>query len=120
MIEKIPGLPANVLGFSAKGRITADDYETVIIPEVEARFAHQKKVRLLYHIGEEAEGFEAAAMWDDTKLGLKHITGWEKVAVVTDIEWMRGTMKLFAFAMPGEIRLFHNSELAHAVRWIGE
>ena len=32
MVEKIPGLPDNVLGFTAKGTVTADDYESVIIP----------------------------------------------------------------------------------------
>ena len=119
MIEMISGLPANVLGFSAKGVVTAEDYETVIIPVVEERFSHQDKVRLLYHIGEESAGFEAAAMWDDTKLGMKHITGWERIAVVTDIEWMRIALKVFGFGMPGEIRVFHNDELARAVHWIG-
>ncbi len=120
MIEMIPGLPDNVLGFSAKGRVTAEDYETVIIPAVEEQFSHQNKLRLLYHIGKESAGFEAAAMWDDTKLGMKHITGWERIAIVTDIEWMRISIKVFGFGIPGEIRVFHNDELADAVRWIGE
>ena len=31
MIERIPGLPENVLGFAAKGTVTADDYESVLI-----------------------------------------------------------------------------------------
>ena len=120
MIEKIPGLPANVLGFTAKGVVTAEDYETVIIPAVEEQFSHQKKLRLLYHIGEESAGFEAAAMWDDTKLGMKHITGWERIAIVTDIEWMRIAIKVFGFGIPGDIRVFYNNELASAVRWSGE
>ncbi len=80
MIEKIPDLPDNVVGFTAKGTVTANDYESVIIPEVEAMFARQGKVRFLYHLGEEFTGLEPAAAWDDTKLGLKHLTGWEKVA----------------------------------------
>jgi len=120
MIEKMTGLPPNVLGFTAKGKVTAEDYATVIIPEVEESFAKQGKVRLLYHIGEEAEGFETAAMWDDTKLGLKHFRSWERMAIVTDIEWIRIMLKAFGFIMPGMMRIFHNSELAHAVRWIGE
>ena len=37
MIELIPDLPENVLGFSAKGEVTVEDYETVLIPAVEAR-----------------------------------------------------------------------------------
>ena len=79
MIEHISDLPANVLGFSAKGTVTANDYESIIIPAVEALFAQRDKVRLLYHLGEEFSGFEAAAMWDDAKIGLKHIFGWERI-----------------------------------------
>ena len=43
MIEKIPGLPEHVLGFSAKGAVTAKDYETVVIPAVQAQFARRSK-----------------------------------------------------------------------------
>ncbi len=32
MIDTIPDLPDNVLGFSAKGTVTAQDYESAIIP----------------------------------------------------------------------------------------
>ena len=30
MIEKIADLPGNVLGFTASGKVTADDYESVL------------------------------------------------------------------------------------------
>ena len=120
MIEQIPDLPNNVLGFTAKGTVTADDYESVIIPAVEALFTRQSKVRLLYHLGEEFSGFEAATMWDDTKLGLKHLTGWEKMAIVSDVEWIRAAVKVFGLAIPGHVRVFYNRELAQATRWVTE
>jgi len=120
MVEQIPGLPDNVLGFSAKGKVTASDYESVIIPAVEAMFSRRSKVRFLYHLGEEFLGFEAAAMWDDTKLGLTHISGWERMAVVSDVEWIRAAIKIFGLAIPGHVRVFHNSELANAKRWVAE
>jgi len=120
MVERIPGLPDNVLGFSARGTITAEDYESVIIPAVEDLLGRQSKVRFLYHIGEEAEGFEAAAVWDDAKLGLKHLSGWEKLAVVSDIEWIRAALRIFGLAIPGHLRVFHNRELDEAKRWISE
>ena len=52
MIETIPDLPDNVLGFAAKGTITANDYESIVIPAVEAMFSRLGKVRFLYHLGE--------------------------------------------------------------------
>lgn len=118
MIEKIPGLPDNVLGFSAKGTVTADDYESIIIPAVEAMFSSQDKVRLLYHLGQDFSGFESAAMWDDTKLGLKHLAGWEKLALISDIEWVRWAFKIFILAIPGHVRIFHNRDFAEAKRWV--
>ena len=39
MIEKIPHLPDNVLGFTAKGTVTVNDYESIIIPAVEELFS---------------------------------------------------------------------------------
>jgi SpoIIAA-like len=120
MIEQIPDLPANVLGFTAKGTVTANDYESIIIPAVEALFSRQNKVRFLYHLGEDFSGFETAAAWDDMKLGLKHLTGWERIAVVSDVEWIRAAVKVFGFAIPGHVRVFHNRELGEATLWIGE
>jgi len=120
MVEQIPDLPDNVLGFTAKGTVTADDYESVIIPAVEALFSRHSKVCFLYHLGEDFSGFEAAAMWDDTKLGLKHLSGWEKMALVSDVEWVRAAVKVFGLAIPGHVRVFHNRELPEATRWITE
>jgi hypothetical protein len=120
MVEQIPNLPDNVLGFTAKGTLTANDYKSVIIPAVEALFSRQGKVRFLYHLGEDFSGFEAAAVWDDMKLGLKHLAGWERVALVSDVEWIRAAVKVFGLVIPGHVRLFHNRELAEATRWVSE
>jgi hypothetical protein len=59
-------------------------------------------------------------MWDDARLGLRHLSGWEKIALVTDVEWLRTAVRVFAFAIPAEVRVFANSELAEATRWVTE
>ena len=125
MLETIEGLPENALGFSAKGNVSAKDYETVLIPAVQEKLKHHDKVRLLYHLGDEFEKFELGAMWDDAKVGLAHITEWEKIAIVTDVNWIQQAGKIFGFAIetmsvPGDVKIFHNSELDDAIKWISE
>jgi hypothetical protein len=120
MVERISELPANVLGFTAKGTVTAGDYETVIVPAVEAMLSRQGKVRFLYHLGADFSGFEAAAVWDDTKLGLRHLGSWERMAVVSDVEWIRAAVRVFGLAIPGHVRVFHDRELGEAKRWVSE
>jgi len=36
-------------------------------------------------------------MWDDAKLGLKHLASWEKAVVVSDVERVRAAVKVFGF-----------------------
>lgn len=120
MIERIADLPENVLGFTAKGTVTAADYETVLIPAVEAMLARRPNVRLLYHLGAAFSGFEAGALWDDAKVGLRHLGAWERTAVVTDVEWIRVATKALGFAMPGEVRVFPDAELPAAKAWLSE
>lgn len=120
MVEKIPNLPDNVLGITAKGAVTASDYESVIVPAVEAMFSRLGKVRFLYHLGEAFSYLEAGAMWDDAKLGIKHLAGWERVAVVTDVEWIRAAIHIWGLMIPGHVRVYHNRQLDAAVRWISE
>jgi len=118
MITVIPGLPGNVLGFSASGKVTASDYETVLVPAIEEGLAGQAKLRLLYHLGADFEGFGIGAMWADAKVGLEHPSAWERIALVTDIDWLRSATHLFGFAMPGEVRVFSNAELPDAKKWV--
>jgi len=120
MIERITGLPEGVLGFTATGMVTAEDYETTLVPAVEALLAHDRKVRLLYHIGADFEGFEAGALWEDAKVGLKHPTAWERTAVVTEVPWIRTATRMLSFAIPGEVRVFNLEELPRARDWICE
>jgi hypothetical protein len=118
MIELIEGLPDNVIGLNATGTITGDDYENVVVPAIEEHLERHDKVRLLYHCGPEMTGFVLTAAWDDAKVGLKHMTRWERIAVVTDEGWIANSVKVFGFMMPGHIKVFANDELAAARDWI--
>jgi hypothetical protein len=42
----------------------------------------------------------------------------ERVAIVTDIDWISHTAKLFAFVLPGDVRVFPLSEAENAREWI--
>ena len=118
MIELMQDVPKNVVAFSAKGKVTGDDYENVIIPAVESKLKDYDKIRLLYQIGPEYTGYEAEAMWDDAKVGMKHLTHFEKIAIVTDDKWMIRAVKAFGFMIPGEVQLFGNDQLDEAKAWI--
>src|SRR5680860_888344 len=95
MIELLKGFPDNVVAMSA-----------------------HDEVRLLYEIGSDFTSYDAGAAWEDFKVGMEHISRWERVAVITDIEWIKHSMQLFGFFMPSVMRVYPLAASAKARLWI--
>ena len=118
MIELIEGLPKNIIGCQAKGDVTATDYEDVLLPAVRAAFKTNPKVRLYYELGPEFMGMEAGAMWEDLKVGLEHRSGWDRIAVVTDIPWISHSVNAFQLLMSCPVKIFPVEARRAARDWI--
>jgi hypothetical protein len=118
MIEMLPDFPENVIAFAVTGHVTRKDYDDVVIPKVKEAFGRHRKVRCYCDLGPQFPGIDAAAAWEDFKLGVEHRSGWDRMAIVTDVDWIRLAINLFRFLVPGEIRIFPTSEAAEARRWI--
>ena len=60
-------------------------------------------------------GLDLGALWEDMKaagsVGLRHCSSWERLAVVTDKDWIRHAIAAFSWVIPGEIRVFEPGEL---------
>ena len=119
MIKLLTDLPAGVVGMEAVGHVEADDYTNVVEPAIRAALQQSDKVRLLYVLGEGFEGYSAAASWEDAKLGIGHWSAWERIAIVTDRDWIRDALKAFGWMFPGEVKVFVVAELPAAVVWVG-
>lgn len=118
MIERLAGFPDNVVALAAKGQVTKRDYEQVLAPEVARTFKEHRKVNFYYELGPQFEGLEAGAAWEDLKEGIRHFGGWDKMAVVTDVEWIKRLVSGFGAIMPGEVRVFPNAEQTVARAWV--
>jgi hypothetical protein len=118
MIERLTGFPDNVVAFVCKGRVTRADYDTILVPTVVDALKKHDKVRLYYETAPDFAGIDPGAVWEDFKVGMEHLTRWQRVAVVTNIEWIKHTMRFFSFMMPAAMKIFPNSEAAQAREWI--
>ena len=114
MIELIEGLPKNVVGISVRGRVTRQECHDILTPAVEKSLKWRDKMRLYYELNSRFPG----AAWDDLDLGIDHATRCERIAIVTDIAWVRLTVKAIRFLIPGEIRVFATIEAPEGRAWI--
>jgi hypothetical protein len=117
MIEHLTDFPDNVVGFVCDGRVTRRDYEDVLMPVVEAALNRNDKVRLYYQTGHDFSGVEPGVS-QEFKVGMDHLLRWDRIAIVTDIDWIRETVRAFSFLMPGAVEIFPLDEAPAARAWI--
>lgn len=118
MLQIIDDLPDSVLGLEASGTVSADDYRQILAPALESLLSRHARIRLLYVLGPDFQGFTGGATWQDAKVGMSHFSAFERVAVVTDHDWLENLVRAFGFLVPGEVRTFECDELEEARAWI--
>jgi hypothetical protein len=116
MMKELTDLPAGVIGFEASGKLRAEDYRDVLLPAI-GRAAAEGDVRCLIGIGE-FDGITGGALWQDLKMGVEHMGAWKRIALVTDIEWMRHMASMFGWMTPGEMKHFPLADRAAAITWL--
>jgi hypothetical protein len=119
MIEKLKDLPDGIDGVQAIGKISKEDYEKVFVPLLDEARREGRRIRLLYQLGPEFEGFTAGAAWEDAKIGLQSMRLFDGCAVVTDLGWIRELTRVIGFLMPCPVHVFGNQERDKAIDWLG-
>jgi hypothetical protein len=120
VLRIIEGLPDNVLGVEAIGKVTGEDYGSVLAAAVEEKLGAHRKIRFVYVLGDEFEGWTPGGMWEDVKLAGGDLRAWERIAVVTDKDWVSHAVKAFGWMMPGQVRVFGLGELDAATSWASD
>jgi hypothetical protein len=118
MLREVRDMPVGTIGFEALGEVDDDDWEDTVEPVLRREIAEGRRVRLLYVLGERAREVEGDAMKADTEFRARHASSFDRVAVVSDEDWMRPALRALSFMLPGKAKGFHVRELEEAKGWL--
>ena len=94
-----------------------------MIEPIYAALERGEKLNIYFELADDFHGLDSAALWQDVKaagsVGLKHRSSWQRMALVTDRDWVRYGASAFGWLAPGELRLFEPSERDEARAWLG-
>ena len=120
MIRYLEDLPTNVVGFKAVGEITEVDFTETVMPKVQALIDKTDKLNYLLVLETSLKNFSFGAWLKDALMGIKHVTKWNRAAIVTDVDAIRKFTDIFSIFIPGEFRGFEHKELQEAIDWVSE
>jgi len=120
MIHEMENLPSNMVGFKATGEITEADFSETVMPKVKALIEKTDKLNYMLVLDTSITNFTMGAWFKDAVMGIKHLTKWNRAAIVTDVKGIRTFTDIFSVLMPGEFKGFEHSELQKAIDWASE
>ncbi len=104
------------LSLKAVGKLTHEDYK-IITPMIDSALEGIKDPKINAIIdGTELEGWELRAAWDDFRLGLKHGSEFEKIAILGNKKWQENTAKIGSWFISGEVQYFESQ--TDALDWL--
>jgi len=118
MLKRMPDMPIGTVGFEAIGKVEDDDFEDAVEPVLRAEIAAGRKIRLLYLLGPELREYEGDTLAEEMKFAARHPTQYERVAVVSDEDWLRPALRVLSVLVPGQLRAFPVARLAAAREWL--
>jgi hypothetical protein len=117
MIRPLETFPNQVVAFLCSGEVTKSEYDRVVLPAVRQALETHDKVCLYYETTPDFH-LSLGAAWEDFRVGIEHLRRWERLAVVSDVDWIRHAIHAFSFLLPRRLRVFPSSESALARAWI--
>lgn len=113
LIEKNDG---KLLEVRVTGKLIHEDYQK-FVPEFDRLAEKHGKIRLLFDMVD-FHGWEAAAFWDDFKLGMKHHSDIERLAMVGDKKWEEWMSVFCRPFTKAEVRYFDREAIDDARAWL--
>ena len=106
------------LSLKATGTLTHADYQK-INPMIDAALASVSDPKVKVFIdGSELDGWELRAAWDDFKLGLKHGSEFDKVAIFGNKQWQEYAAKIGSWFISGDVKFLTDDDAA--LLWLQE
>ena len=118
MIHFLEGFPDDVLAFAATGHLTAHDFRAVVRPAVKAKLGKHARIGLYYRLGPGFSGMSPGAILEDAVTDLSHWRAWRRIALVTDIKWLRLTLGKLVPVFHRRVRFFSFEQEKAARDWV--
>jgi hypothetical protein len=113
-------MPDGVLGFRASGRVSGDQYAEVLAPVLHDAVDRGDHIHAVLEIGPEFEQIDSGDLLDD-------VGTWDiepvreaalgRLALITDVSWVSRYVRMFGWAVPGDLKVFAFAERDAGIAW---
>jgi hypothetical protein len=108
----------NTIAVHVSGKLQKEDYEH-FVPEFDRLLRVYGKLSVLFDMTG-FHGWDASALWEDTKFAMRHFTDIDRLAMVGEEKWQHGMSTFCKPFTAATIRYFDHADVDEARKWLSE
>lgn len=105
-----------LLNVHVSGKLTSADYEH-FVPEFERLVGQHGKLRVLFDMTD-FHGWDAGALWADTKFAIHHFADISRIAMVGETKWQHGMATFCKPFTRATVQYFDHAQATEARAWL--
>lgn len=119
MIELKSGIPDHVVAARITGDISGQEFDTLFKPAVDAVLAKYARANIILELPEGVPGRKAGKdLWSSGKLSMADLRQFDKLALVSDLDWVRKVTGMFGLFAPCTMKRFAADAFDDALQWV--
>jgi hypothetical protein len=118
MVELLKDFPPHVAAYRASGKVHKEEYEKIVMARVDEVAAQYGKINFLVLLETDIGNYSFAAFIDYLKVSFEHFSKWQRMAIVTDQDWVQKAYELLSHVVHGEIKGYDLKEFEEAKQWV--
>jgi hypothetical protein len=120
MVELLKEFPSHVAAYRAWGKVHSEEYEQVVMNRVNEVAEQYGRINFLVRLETDMDNYSLGALTNYLKISFEHFSKWNRMAIVSDEDWVRKAYDALSHIVPGEIRGYRLKEYEKARQWVSE
>jgi hypothetical protein len=118
MVELLNDFPPHVAAYKASGAVSKEEYEQVVMARVDEVADKFSKINFLVRLETDMDNYAMGAFLDYLKVSFEHFFKWNRMAIVTDEQWLRNAYEILSPLVHGVIKGYELKQYEEAKEWV--
>ncbi|MGK9125909.1 STAS/SEC14 domain-containing protein [Olivibacter sp. SA151] len=118
MLALMDNFPPHVVAYRAQGKVNGEEYKEIVVQRIAEVAKAYPQINFIVLLETGFEDYNLQALLEYIKVSFEHFSKWNRMAIVSDQQWVRKIYDILSPLVHGEIRTYRLEDQQRASEWV--
>ncbi|MDM8176486.1 MULTISPECIES: STAS/SEC14 domain-containing protein [Olivibacter] len=118
MLALMDNFPPHVVAYRAQGKVNGEEYKEIVVQRIAEVAKAYPQINFIVLLETGFEDYSLQALLEYIKVSFEHFSKWNRMAIVSDQQWVRKIYDILSPLVHGEIRTYRLEDQQIACEWV--